>query len=129
MLFTAGEIKDAASEQVFNLHVACRFTDSCFYSVFRQPHIFAGKGNFARCVHTEKLASWILKYAAHDTRGLIQFCFDDIHSADAYAALQLALVIMGNQPVDEARYSRFSAAGGAAEQHDFTCTYRKRNIY
>ena len=130
LLLPAGESKDAAVHQVFQLHLPDYPADVPADLVRLHAEVFRSKGQLAGGVHIEELTAGILEDAAHMGRKVADPGRGHVQAADRDRTCQLALIVMGHKAVDEAGDRGLAAAGISGEHHKLALLDREtQSIY
>ena len=128
LLFSTGKLEDVPVEKILDPHRTTHLIHSSPYLLLADPLVFTPKCDLACRVNTEKLASRILKDAAHISCRLLDRRLPVVLPADAHFSGKLPFIIMRDQPVDQPCHRGLAAPGLSAQQHTLARRDLQRKI-
>ena len=128
LLFPAGERKNIAAKQVFNVQRRSRLRHAALKLPLRNRLVFHAEGDFAVGIHIEKLRAGVLEHAAHPLRNAVHGQPAHILPVQQHAPGQLSRKELRDQAVDQPRQRGFAAAAAPAEQHALPVRDREADI-
>ena len=119
LLLAARQVEDAAVHQVRDAARSGRFGHASAHLERGNAEVLARERDFGRHVGGEELAARILEHRPHRAGQPLHADGSRLHAAHVHRAVERAsLEEMGDQPVQQARRSGFTAPARAQQQHE-----------
>ena len=94
----------------------------------RPAHIFTAENDLAGRIHIEKLRARILKNRTHALRRFRDRLREHILFSNGHTAHHISFIKMWNEPVDQPRDRRLSAAGTPTQKHHLARRNMKAHV-
>ena len=116
-------MEDITVHQLLQPEVPNRFCQPFPDVFFWLSKIFAAKCNFTGCIHIEKLGPGVLKHTAYNCGCIVKRLLGNLFPIYPYFSRHLSLIIMRDQPVNQAGNRGLSTPAFTAEDNKLTIFY------